>query len=115
MRREKGPVTRVVVAETLTEERLDVALKALASSQRREIVRFLVESAPEAGKVCCATDEVCACKLSERFGLAPSTISHHMAALRAAGIVTSRKDGTWVYYTVQHDVLAAVAAAIEGL
>ncbi len=108
-------MTRVVVAEALTEEQLDAALKALASAQRREIVRFLVESTPESGKTCCATDEVCACKLSERFGLAASTISHHMSALRAAGIVTSRKDGTWVYYTVQHDVLAAVAAAIEGL
>ncbi len=104
-----------VVAETLLEEQLDAALKALASSQRREIVRFLVESTPAAGKTCCATDEVCACKLSERFGLAASTISHHMAALKGAGIVTSRKDGTWVYYTVQRDVLAAVAAAIEEL
>lgn len=106
---------RAAVAETLAEERLDAALKALASSQRREIVRFLVESTPEVGKTCCAIDEVCACKLSERFGLAPSTISHHMAALKGAGIVTSRKDGTWVYYTVRREVLAAVAAAIEGL
>jgi DNA-binding transcriptional ArsR family regulator len=38
-----------------------------------------------------------------------------MAALRGAGVVTSRKDGTWVYYTVRRDVLSAVAAAIEGL
>lgn len=106
---------RAAVAEQLTEEQLDSALKALASTQRREILRFLVESTPEAGKTCCATDEVCACKLSERFGLAASTISHHMATLRGAGIVSSRKDGTWVYYTVRHDVLAGVAAAIEGL
>jgi len=111
----KEPAMRAAVAETLTEEQLDAALKALASAQRREIVRFLVESAPEAGTTCCATDEVCACKLAERFGLAPSTISHHMAALRGAGVVTSRKDGTWVYYTVRRDVLSAVAAAIEGL
>ena len=54
-------------------------------------------------------------KLSEHLGLAASTISHHMAALRDAGLVTARKDGTWVYYTVQRDVLRAVGAAIEGL
>ncbi|MEA5076147.1 MAG: metalloregulator ArsR/SmtB family transcription factor [Coriobacteriia bacterium] len=106
---------RAGVAEALAEEQLDSALKALASSQRREIVRFLVENTPEVDKTCCAVDEVCGCKLSERFGLAPSTISHHMATLTGARIVTSRKDGTWVYYTVRREVLAAVAAAIEGL
>jgi len=84
-----------VAAERLTEDRLDAALKALASAQRREIVRFLLERTSDEGKTCCATDEVCACKLSEHLGLAPSTVSHHMAALRDAGLVTARKDGTW--------------------
>lgn len=102
-------------ADRLSEEQLDSALKALASSQRREIVRFLVARSAEAGKTCCATDEVCGCKLSEHLGLAASTVSHHMAALREAGLVTARKDGTWVYYTVQRDVLRTVAATIEGL
>jgi len=101
-------------ASALGEAQLDASLKALASAQRREIVRFLLEhSADDAS--CCASDEVCACKLSEHLGLAASTVSHHMAALRDAGLVTARKDGTWVYYTVQRDVLRAVASAIEGL
>ena len=104
----------MAVAEAITETQLDAALKALASSQRREIIRFLLERSA-ADTTCCASDEVCACKLSEHLGLAASTISHHMTALRDAGLVTARKDGTWVYYTVQHDVLAAVGAAIEGL
>ncbi|MBN1192167.1 MAG: winged helix-turn-helix transcriptional regulator [Coriobacteriia bacterium] len=103
------------VAELVAEEQLDVALKALASAQRREIVRFLLASCAAAGKTCCAADEVCACKLSEHLGLAASTVSHHMTALKDAGIVTARKDGTWVYYTVQRDVLRAVAGSIEGL
>jgi DNA-binding transcriptional ArsR family regulator len=38
-----------------------------------------------------------------------------MTVLKKAGLVSARKDGTWVYYTVQRDVLAAVASAIEGL
>jgi len=102
------------VAERIPEEQLDAALKALASAPRREIVRVLLESSAD-GKTCCAADEVCGCKLSERLGLAASTISHHMALLRDAGLVTARKDGTWVYYTVQRDVLRAVAASIEGM
>lgn len=104
-----------VAADRLTEEQLDATLKALASAQRREIMRLLIARSSDSEKSCCAADEVCACTLSEHLGLAASTISHHMAALRDAGLVTARKDGTWVYYTVQRDVLTAVAAAIEGL
>ena len=98
----------------IAETQLDAALKALASAPRREIVRLLLIRADEAGKTCCATGEVCACKISEHLGLAASTVSHHMSALKDAGLVTGRKNGTWVYYAVQRDVLAAVAAAIEG-
>jgi ArsR family transcriptional regulator len=102
------------LAASLTEAQLDAALKALASAQRREIVRFLLRhSAQDAA--CCASTEVCACKLSEHLGLAASTVSHHMTALRQAGLVDARKDGTWVYYTVRADVLSAVAAAIGGM
>jgi ArsR family transcriptional regulator len=104
-----------LVPPALAESQLDAALKALASSQRREIVRFLLERGNEAGKSCCATDEVCGCKLSEHLGLSAPTVSHHMAALKDAGLVTGRKDGTWVYYTVQRDVLAAVAHMLESL
>ena len=102
-------------AARLSEEELDAALKALSSAQRRQIVRLLVEHSAIADKTCCGSEEVCACKLSERLGLAESTISHHMSVLKKAGLVTARKDGTWVYYTVRRDVLALVASAIEGM
>ena len=88
--------------------RVDGAFKALASAPRREILRILSESTPDAGKTCCAPDEVCGCKLSERLGLAASTISHHMNVLRDAGLVDARKDGWWVYYTLRRDTLAAL-------
>lgn len=105
----------VISATPITESQLDAVLKALASSQRREIIRVLTAAESEHGKSCCANDEVCGCRLSDRLGLAASTISHHMSILRAAGLVTARKDGTWVYYSLQHDVLRAAAGAVESL
>ena len=42
--------------------------------------------------------ERCACQLVALLGLADSTVSKHMAVLRAAGLVRSRKRGRWVYY-----------------
>ncbi|MDZ4167160.1 MAG: metalloregulator ArsR/SmtB family transcription factor [Coriobacteriia bacterium] len=104
-----------VIDQPATDEQLDAALKALASVQRREIVRMLSQCSSEPGKACCAVDEVCGCRLSEHLGLAASTISHHMSALKEAGLVTARKDGTWVYYTLDRDALSAVARALHEL
>ena len=42
--------------------------------------------------------ELCVCQLVSSIGLADSTVSKHMSLLRAAGLVTSRKQGRWVYY-----------------
>lgn len=98
-----------------TQERLDAAFKALSSPQRREILRILSETTPDAGKTCCGPDEVCGCKLSDQLGLAASTISHHMNILRDAGLVDARKDGWWVYYTLRRDALAAVRAELDRL
>ncbi len=42
--------------------------------------------------------ELCACQLTDLVGLAPSTVSKHLALLRDAGLVESRKDGRWVHY-----------------
>ena len=104
-----------MVTDTGTGSRLDLVFKALASEQRREILRILGECTPDAGKTCCSTDEVCACKLSERLDLAASTISHHMALLRDAGLVDARRDGLWVYYTLRREVLDSAAGELRGL
>ena len=42
--------------------------------------------------------ELCVCELIELLGLAPSTVSKHMAILYQAGLVETRKAGRWVYY-----------------
>jgi DNA-binding transcriptional ArsR family regulator len=98
-----------------TKPRLDEVFKALASEHRRKILRILGESTPESGKTCCGADEVCACKLSDRLGLAPSTISHHMSVWRTAGLVDGRKDGLWTYYTLHRDVLDEAAEELRRL
>ena len=42
--------------------------------------------------------EMCVCQIIEFLGLAPSTVSRHMAILRQASLVSARKDGRWTYY-----------------
>ena len=42
--------------------------------------------------------ELCVCQIIELLGLAPSTVSKHMAILRQARLVEARKEGRWIYY-----------------
>ncbi len=57
--------------------------------------------------------ELCVCQLIEMLGLAPSTVSKHMAILYQAGLVDARKEGRWNYYRLTdgdayEDVLQAI-------
>lgn len=95
------------------EPEVDEIFKALASSQRRELLRIIAASTSVDG-ACCAAD-VCACKLAEALDLAPSTISHHMGVLVSAGLVSSEKRGLWVYYRLERETLAKAANGLISL
>ncbi|MGA2621002.1 MAG: metalloregulator ArsR/SmtB family transcription factor [Thermoguttaceae bacterium] len=41
---------------------------------------------------------LCVCQVVELLGLAPSTVSKHMAILKQARLVDSRKEGRWMFY-----------------
>jgi ArsR family transcriptional regulator len=58
--------------------------------------------------------ELCVCQIVELLGLANSTVSKHMAILKQARLVDSRKDGRWIYYRLaDEDVLPEAAEATE--
>ena len=57
--------------------------------------------------------EVCVCELTPAFDLSSGTISHHLKALRQAGLVESERRGTFVYYRVRPEALAALAALVS--
>lgn len=46
------------------------------------------------------TGEKCACELLEDLHITQSTLSHHMKILCDAQIVQGRKEGKWVYYSI---------------
>jgi ArsR family transcriptional regulator, arsenate/arsenite/antimonite-responsive transcriptional repressor len=75
--------------------------KALADPTRVAIVNCLS-----------AADEVCVCNLTETFDLSQPTIAHHLKILREAGLVEASRRGTWAYYRLVPDAIAALRAAL---
>ncbi|MEV7116168.1 ArsR/SmtB family transcription factor [Streptomyces anulatus] len=51
--------------------------------------------------------EACVCDISD-VGVSQPTVSHHLKKLRDAGLLTSQRRGTWVFYRVEPSVLAAM-------
>lgn len=46
--------------------------------------------------------------LAELVGAAPTAVSQHLAKLRLAGVVGNRREGTFVYYTVEDPQVGAL-------
>ena len=87
------------------EARHDLAarFKALADPTRVAIVNLLA-GAPE----------LCVCVFVDQLGLSQPTISHHLRILREAGLVNVERRGTWAFYSLAGETVAALATALGG-
>lgn len=59
--------------------------------------------------------ERCVCQLIALLDLAPSTVSKHLAILRAARLVESRKEGRWMYYRLSREFRTPSAGKMLAL
>ena len=83
---------------------MDVALicRALGDANRLQIVQMLSDG------------EKCGCKLLEKFEITQPTLSHHMKILCECGLVDTRKEGKWSYYSLHCETFSAFKKFIEG-
>jgi ArsR family transcriptional regulator, arsenate/arsenite/antimonite-responsive transcriptional repressor len=44
--------------------------------------------------------ELCVCDLCENLGVTQSKLSFHLKTLKEAGLVCSRQEGRWIYYSL---------------
>jgi DNA-binding transcriptional ArsR family regulator len=65
--------------------------KALADETRQDILQMLLEGERNVGD------------LVEAFATSQPTISHHLNILKSLGLVSSRKEGKHVYYSINRE------------
>jgi DNA-binding transcriptional ArsR family regulator len=53
--------------------------------------------------------------LMEATGLGQSLVSHHLKALRQAGLVSTRREGRWIYYSISKPAIGAVKLSLYEL
>src|SRR5947207_8423196 len=59
--------------------------------------------------------ERCVCDLTDALDAAQSRLSFHLKVLKEAGLVSDRREGRWMYYTLNPDALAEVAELVETM
>jgi ArsR family transcriptional regulator len=70
---------------------------ALSDETRLEIVRLLSHG------------ERCVCELQDVLDAAQSRLSFHLKTLKDAGLVIDRREGRWIYYSLNREALDEIA------
>lgn len=78
-------------------------LKALGHPSRMFIIEKLSE------------EDHCVCELTDMIGADTSTVSKHLSVLKNAGLVTTRKEGTTVYYSLACTCIMEFIGCIENV
>ncbi len=76
---------------------------ALSDSTRLEIMERLKEG------------EQCVCDLTDVMKTAQSRLSFHLKVLKDAGLITDRREGRWIYYSLDQETLEELEAVVESL
>lgn len=81
---------------------LDQTLRALADPTRREILRLLRTGDRSAGEI------------AERFPMTAASVSHHLAVLREAGLVSTVREGRSIIYSLEATVMQELLEHLLG-
>src|SRR4051812_47008307 len=77
-------------------ERHAEQLGALGHAARLSILRYVVQGDPEGTP---------AGEIQAKLEIPASTLSHHLDRLASAGLLKSRRDGTFIFYRADYDQL----------
>jgi len=82
--------------------------KAMGDPTRIQIIKMLSENG-----------EMCVCKITDELEMMQPAVSHHLSALKNAGLVIAKRKGQWSYYslcaeTLSNTILAFITELLEN-
>ena len=75
-------------------------LKTLSDNARFDIVLLLT------------TGEKCVCEIFEKLKLPQNLVSYHLGILRESNLIINRKEGKWVYYSLNRENIEKLQKAL---
>jgi ArsR family transcriptional regulator len=89
------------MAKPLTD--METLFKALADATRLRILGLLL------------TGEVCVCDIHESLKIPQPKASRHLAYLRRAGLVETRREGLWIHYRLGQQADPVLATIVDAV
>lgn len=105
MLRERGACCDLPLVKESWANQTSELMKALADPTRLTMLASLWK----------ADGPICVCDFTAGLGLTQPTISHHMAKLKAAGLVESEKRGIWIYYRMRNKLAPSTRQVLGQL
>jgi len=59
--------------------------------------------------------EHCVCELTDALKAAQSRLSFHLRVLKEAGLILDRREGRWMYYSINPDAIEELEAVVDTL
>ncbi len=87
----------------------------LQLDQTVETLRFLSDKNRLRILTALTRSETCVCDLIEELELPQPLVSYHLGKMRAAGLVRSRRDAQWVYYSLDPEAWERLLAPVADL
>jgi ArsR family transcriptional regulator, arsenate/arsenite/antimonite-responsive transcriptional repressor len=97
------PLLREPLGESAAAE-MAKKLKALADPVRLRLFSAIASHADR---------EACVCDISGGIDVSQPTVSHHLKVLRDAGLLTSERRASWVYYAVVPEALRELSELLD--
>jgi len=82
-------------------EKISEIFKALGDPNRLKVVKALTAG------------ELCSSDVAQIMEMENSTVSHQLKYLKTSGIISSRKEGKFIYYTIENECVKKLFALVE--
>ncbi len=68
---------------------ISIFLKTISEENRLKILCILNKN-----------EEVCVCKILDQLKIPQNLVSHHLKTLKDFNLINARKEGRWIYYSI---------------
>jgi ArsR family transcriptional regulator len=80
-------------------------LGALSNKKRLRLLKLLISF----------DEEICVCEFEDALNLPQYTVSRHLNKLKERGLVGSRREGTWAYYSLNSELRPAEQGIVNWI
>jgi ArsR family transcriptional regulator len=94
-------------------------LGAVADRNELRVLADLLKSVADETRLAILTmlhdGEMCVCEIMEALPVSQPAVSHHLRILRQAGLINDRRQGKWIFYSLDPEAVESAASLLDRM